>query len=82
MAQNQGKFALDNLTYDLITVLHEKSKGLEAFDRYMKDVQGDQQLQQVFEQMQQSDQNFIQQLQQHLQRRLSQIGGQQQNKAA
>jgi hypothetical protein len=81
MAQNQGKFALDNLTYDIITVLHEKSKGLEAFDRYMKDVQGDQQLQQVFQEMQQSDQNFIQQLQQHLQRRLGQIGGQQ-NKAA
>ena len=81
MAQNQGKFALDNLTYDIITVLHEKSKGLEAFDRYMKDVQPDQELRQVFEQMQQSDQNFIQQLQQHLQRRLGQIGGQQ-NKAA
>jgi hypothetical protein len=82
MAQNQGKFALDNLTYDIITVLHEKSKGLEAFDRYMKDVHGEQELQQVFEQMRQSDQNFIQQLQQHLQRRLGQIGGQQQNKAA
>jgi hypothetical protein len=81
MAQNQGKFALDNLTYDLITVLHEKSKGLEAFDRYMKDVQGEQELQQIFEQMRQSDQNFIQQLQQQLQRRLGQIGGQQ-NKAA
>jgi hypothetical protein len=82
MAQNQGKFALDNLTYDIITVLHEKSKGLEAFDRYMKDVQGEQELQQVFEQMRQSDQNFIQQLQQHLQRRLGQVAGQQQNKAA
>jgi hypothetical protein len=82
MAQNQGKFALDNLTYDIITVLHEKSKGLEAFDRYMKDVQGEQELQQVFEQMRQSDQNFLQQLQQHLQRRLGQVAGQQQNKAA
>jgi hypothetical protein len=82
MAQNQGKFALDNLTYDIITVLHEKSKGLEAFDRYMQDVKGEQDLQQVFEQMRQSDQNFIQQLQQHLQRRLGQISGQQQNKAA
>ena len=78
MAQNQGKSALDNVTYDIIP---QKSKGLEAFDRYLKDVQGDPELQQVFEQMQQSDQNFIQQLQQHLQRRLGQISGQQ-NKAA
>ena len=81
MAQNQGEFALDNLTYDLITVLHEKSKGLEAFDRYMKDVQGERELQQIFEQMRESDQNFIQQLQQQLQRRLGQVVGQQ-NKAA
>ena len=38
MAPNQGSqsgpYGLDNLTYDLITVLHEKSKGLEAFDQY------------------------------------------------
>lgn len=85
MAQNQGTFALDNLTYDIITVLHEKSKGLEAFDRYMKDLQGDPELQRVFEEMRRSDQQFITQLQQHLHRRLGQVGGQaggQQNKAA
>jgi hypothetical protein len=81
VAQNQGKFALDNVTYDIITVLHQKSKGLEAFDRHLKDVLGDPELRHVFEQIQQSDQNFIQQLQQHLQRRLGQISGQQ-NKAA
>ncbi len=81
MAQNQGKFALDNVTYDIITVLHEKSKGLEAFDRYTKDLHGDQELQRVFDEMRRSDEQFIQQLQQHLHRRLGQVGGQQ-NKAA
>lgn len=77
MAQNQGSFALDNLTYDLITVLHEKSKGLEAFDRYMKDLQGDSELQRIFEEMRRSDQQFIMQLQQHLHRRLGKVSGQQ-----
>ena len=35
-----GRFPLDNLTYDIITILHEKSKGLEAFDKYARDAQG------------------------------------------
>lgn len=81
MAQNQGKFALDNLTYDIITVLHEKSKGLEAFDRYIQDLQGDQELQRIFEQMRQSDQQFIRQLEQHLHRRLGQVSGRQERAA-
>jgi len=28
-----GHFPMDNLTYNVVTILHEKSKGLEAFDR-------------------------------------------------
>lgn len=80
MAQS-GSFALDNLTYDLITILHEKSKGLEAFDKYMRDVQNDNELRSIFEEMRNSDQQFIQRLQQHLGRRLGQQSGQQ-NRAA
>ncbi len=40
----QGNFPLDNLTFDLITIIYEKSKGLEAYERYVRDAQGDQQV--------------------------------------
>ncbi len=72
----QGNFPLDNLTFDLITVIYEKSKGLEAYERYIRDAQSDQQIRQVLEQIRNEDQQHIQQLQQHLQRCLSQSGQQ------
>ncbi|MBV9280092.1 MAG: hypothetical protein JOZ41_08435 [Chloroflexi bacterium] len=58
---------IDNLTYDLITVIHEKSKGLEAYDRYMQDAQGNQQVSGLFQQIRQQDQQAVQQLTQALQ---------------
>jgi hypothetical protein len=67
-------FAIDNLTYDLITVIHEKSKGLEAFDKYMHDAQGDQQCSNLFQQIRQQDQQFVQQLTDALRQRLSSSG--------
>jgi hypothetical protein len=71
MAQ-QGSFPIDNLTFDLITVIHEKSKGLEAYDKYLRDAQNDQQVRQVLERIRDEDQRHVQELQQHLQRCLSQ----------
>jgi hypothetical protein len=63
---NQGKFVLDNLTYDLITILHEKSKGLEAFDKYERDVQGNQEIQRIFQEIRRNDEQCVQQLEQQL----------------
>lgn len=74
MAQ-QGNFPLDNLTFDLITILHEKSKGLEAYDKYIRDAQNDQQLREVLERIRQDDHRHINELQQHLQRRLGDVSG-------
>jgi hypothetical protein len=54
--------AIDNLTYDLITVIHEKSKGLEAYQQYLQDSQGNQKCTQIFQQIQQQDQQAIQSL--------------------
>ncbi|HEU4327061.1 MAG TPA: hypothetical protein VFS21_28225 [Roseiflexaceae bacterium] len=67
----KGNFPLDNLTYDLITLIYEKSKGLEAYDKYLRDAQGNQQVGQLIQQMRQQDEQAIQQLWQHL----SQQGG-------
>lgn len=63
---NKGDFALDNLTYDVITVLHEKSKGLEAFDKYLRDAQNNNEIRSIFERMRQQDQELISELQRHL----------------
>src|SRR3954463_1464722 len=66
----QGDFALDNLTYNIITVLHEKSKGLEAFDKYLQDARGEEEIVEIFEQMRQDDQRHIQRLQEALRMQL------------
>ena len=70
-----GNFPLDNLTYDLITLLYEKSKGLEAYDKYMRDAQSNQQVSQLLQQLRQQDEQAIQQLQQLLGQQLSGQGG-------
>lgn len=74
---SQGKFPLDNLTYDLITILYEKSKGLEAMDKYQRDAQQDQEISQLIQQIRQQDEQIVQQLQQHLGRLIGSQGGQQ-----
>jgi hypothetical protein len=70
-----GRFPLDNLTYDIITVLHEKSKGLEAFDKYERDAHGNQQVAQLLQQIRQQDEQWVQQLQQQLGQLLNAQGG-------
>jgi ferritin-like metal-binding protein YciE len=68
MAQQTSGARLDNLTYDIITLIHEKSKGLEAYDRYMQDAQRDQEARQCIEEIRRSDEQHVQRLQQVLSR--------------
>ncbi|HYG98712.1 MAG TPA: hypothetical protein VD837_06235 [Terriglobales bacterium] len=72
----QGTFPLDNLTFDLITILHEKSKALEAYDKYLRDAQNDQQVRNALERIREDDQRHISELQQHLHRCLGNVSGQ------
>lgn len=74
-SSSSGRFPLDNLTYDLVTILYEKSKGLEAYDKYQRDAQGNQEISNLLQQMRQQDERFIQQLQQHLSQLLGSQGG-------
>ncbi len=56
MSQGQsGNFPLDNLSYNLVTILYEKSKGLEAYDKYIQDAGSDQDLAQFFRNAKQQD---------------------------
>jgi hypothetical protein len=65
---SRGQFPIDNVTYDLITLIHQKSKGLEAFDKYLQDAQGNNEFSQLLQQIRQQDSQSVQQLFQLLQR--------------
>jgi hypothetical protein len=63
-----GPFPLDDLTFDLITILHEKSKGLEGFEKYLEDARDDPDLRLSLEDIREQDERAIRDLQQHLYR--------------
>lgn len=69
-----GGYPLDDLAFDLVTVLYQKSKALEAFDKYQQDAQGDEHALSLFEEMRQADEQFVQQLREQLGQRLSEQG--------
>jgi hypothetical protein len=72
-SQGRGNFPMDNLTYNVVTILHEKSKGLEAFDRYLQDARGDE-VQDLLEEIREQDERAIEELQDHLHRLLNASG--------
>jgi hypothetical protein len=67
-----AKYPIDNLSYNVITVIHEKCKALEAYDQYTKDLQGDTELLRLFEDLRRSDEQFVSRLYQHLHRYMMQ----------
>jgi hypothetical protein len=53
---------LSNLAYDLIAVLHEKSRALEAYDQYLEDAEENDEVREVLEEIRDQDQEAIQRL--------------------
>jgi hypothetical protein len=78
--QQGGK--IDNVLYNVITVLHEKSKGLEAYDKYDRDLQGRNEIKQIFDEIRRNDEQAVQRLQDCLRQLLGSSQGGQQNRAA
>jgi hypothetical protein len=70
----QGAFPVDNPTYNLISALHTKLEGLAAYRKYFQDAQGDQECQQLFQQLHQQDYQAAQLIQQQLQKHFEQQG--------
>lgn len=70
-----SQYPVDNLTYDLVSVLHTKLEGLEAYKKYVQDAQDDQECLQLFQQLQQQDMQVALQIKQHLLRHLGKSGG-------
>lgn len=45
------RYGVDNLTYEFVTIISQKSKGLGAYDQYLDDAQGNQQVTNLFQQL-------------------------------
>jgi hypothetical protein len=59
-------FPLDDLTYDLITIIHAKSKALEAYGKYCEDAADHDEILSTLEEIRRQDEECVEQLQNHL----------------
>ncbi|HEY9638069.1 MAG TPA: hypothetical protein V6D14_32045 [Coleofasciculaceae cyanobacterium] len=69
MTSNGNTQAINNLEYDLVTVLHNKSEAIQAYDKYIQDAQSldSQPCVELFQKLQQQDLQQAQEIRQHLQ---------------
>ncbi len=60
---------VSNLEYDFVTVLHDKAKGLKAYETYIQDAQqaGSQPCVELFQKLHQQDSQQIEEIRHHLQ---------------
>jgi hypothetical protein len=72
--QQNPQYPLSNAAYDIIVVLHEKSKAIEAYNRYLDDVQSDTALRQALVEIRHDDQRHVERLKSHLPRLLLEHG--------
>jgi rubrerythrin len=61
--------AINNLEYDLVTVLQNKSEAVQAYETYIQDAQsqGSQPCAELFRKLQEEDARQAQEIRQHLQ---------------
>ena len=78
-SSGQGK--LDNVTYNVIAVLHEKSQGLEAYHQYLEDAEDNDEVRELLEEIQQQDQQAVQRLQECLRTLISAEGSEEEEAA-
>ena len=69
MAVNSGSQVINNLEYDLLTVLQNKSEAIKAYETYIQDAQetGSEPCVELFKKLMQSDMQQAQEVRQHLQ---------------
>jgi hypothetical protein len=69
MTTNSSTQAINNLEYDLVTVLQNKSEAIQAYDKYIQDAQSNdsQPCVELFQKLQQQDMQQAQEIRQHLQ---------------
>jgi hypothetical protein len=62
---------LDNLTYDIVSMLHEKSQALEAYDNYIEDAQVDPDTAKLLDEIRHHEEEDVQRLRSELCRLLT-----------
>ncbi|MCA1993190.1 MAG: hypothetical protein LDL41_14310 [Coleofasciculus sp. S288] len=69
MAGNGKTQAVNNLEYDLLTALQNKSEAVQAYNKYIEDAQAmdSQPCAELFQKIQQTDMQQAQEIRQHLQ---------------
>ncbi len=70
MSGNQSNKAMDDLTYDLVTALQNKLQATSAYDKFLRDAQGDEQCKKIFQQLLQDDRKHAEMLKTELARHL------------
>ncbi|HEX8791941.1 MAG TPA: hypothetical protein VF765_13395 [Polyangiaceae bacterium] len=66
---------LDDLTYDIVSILHEKSQALEAYDDYLEDANQEPGVKRVLEDIRRHDEEDVQKLRSELGRLLGKTSG-------
>ena len=66
-----ASFVISNACYDIISMIHNKSKALEVYEKYFQDVTGDTQLTQLLIDIRHDEQRHIERLKNHLGRVLT-----------
>lgn len=66
---------LDDLTYDIVSILHEKSQALEAYDDYLEDARAEPDVKRVLEDIRRHDEEDVQKLRSELGRLLGKTAG-------
>jgi hypothetical protein len=57
-----GHFAISDLEFDVVALVYEKSKALQAYDLYLRDAQANQELMGVMEQIAADDRRHVEML--------------------
>lgn len=70
MASERDRFPLNDPAYDLISIMHHKSKALAAYEGYMSDLQGDTRLTQMLIEIKHDEERHLEKLKAHLGRLL------------
>lgn len=59
-------YPISDLQYDIVTVVFEKSKALQAYDKYIRDAKDNEELVSAFEQIRTDDKKHVELLKKHL----------------
>jgi hypothetical protein len=64
--KGKGYYPLSDMQFDVVTLVYEKSKALQAYDKYLLDCQPNEELREVVECMKQDDMKHVEKLKQYL----------------